>query len=133
MTENKQRRSGRVTKAVPIVVIGSDSEGLVFSEETKTVVLRRHGAGILSRFQMAAEQELILRVRGTDREAEVRVVGEIAPQEGVYTYGVAFVNNALDFWGVEFPPARVWEERPLMLALECSGVQRGGGTGEWRF
>lgn len=71
--ESKQRRSGRVTKAVPIVVIGSDSEELVFSEETKTVVLSRHGAGILSRYKMVAEQELILRVKSTDREAEVRV------------------------------------------------------------
>jgi hypothetical protein len=123
MMESKQRRGGRVTKAFPIVVIGSDSEGLVFSEETKTVVLSRHGAGSLSRYKMVAEQELILRVKGTDREAEVRVVEEIAQQDGVYTYGVAFVNEALDFWGVEFPPARVWEERPLLLALECSGCK----------
>jgi hypothetical protein len=60
----------------------------VFSEETTTVVLSRHGAGILSRYKMIAEQELILRVKGTDREAEVRVVGEIAQQDGAYTYGV---------------------------------------------
>jgi hypothetical protein len=87
---------------------------------TKTAVLSRHGAGILSRYKLVAEQELILRVKGTDREAEVRGVGEIARQDGVYTYGVAFVNETLDFWGVEFPPARVWEERPVVLALECS-------------
>jgi hypothetical protein len=118
MMESKQRRSGRVTMAVPIVVIGSDSEGLVFSEETKTAVLSRHGAGILSRYKLVAEQQLILRVKVTDREAEVRVVGEIARQDGVYTYGVAFVNEALDFWGVEFPPARVWEERPVLALVE---------------
>lgn len=82
MTKNKQRRNGRGTKAVPIVVIGSDSEGLVFSEKTKPVVLSRHGAGILSRYKMITEQELIVRVKGTHREAEVRVVGEIAQQDG---------------------------------------------------
>jgi hypothetical protein len=75
----------------------------------------------LSRYKRVAEQELILRVKGTDRKAEVRVVGEIAQQDGVYTYGVAFVSEALDFWGVEFPPALVWQERPVVLALECSG------------
>lgn len=111
--ESKQRRSGRVTKAVPIVVIGSDSEELVFSEETKTVVLSRHGAGILSRYKMVAEQELILRVKAPTGRRRCGFVGEIAQQDGAYTYGVAFVNEALDFWGVEFPPARVWEERPL--------------------
>jgi len=93
--ESKQRWSGRVTKAVPIVVIGSDSEGLVFSEETKTAVLSRHGAGILSRYKMVTEQELILRVKGTDREAEVRVVGETAQEDGVYMWvcGVEFLKG----------------------------------------
>lgn len=41
--ESKQRRSGRVRKAITILLIGSDSEGLVFSEETKTMVLAVRG------------------------------------------------------------------------------------------
>jgi hypothetical protein len=46
----------------------------------------------------------------------VRVIGEIG-------YGVAFLNEALDFWGVEYSPARVRAERPLVLALEYSGCK----------
>jgi len=130
MTENKvcpamaagtqiQRRSGRISRAVPIQIIGSDSDGMVFSEETNTVVLSQHGAGIVCKHKLIAEQELILHEVATGREAEVRVVGEIAQQGTTHTYGVAFVDEALDFWQVDFPPAPDWDERPAVLLLEC--------------
>ena len=54
---------------------------------------------------MVAEQELTLRVLETGQEAEVRVVGEIGKEGEMYTYGLAFLNEALDFWRMEFPPA----------------------------
>jgi hypothetical protein len=50
------RRSGRVSVAVPILIIGSDAEGRVFSEETHTVVLSRHGAGIVSQYKLIASR-----------------------------------------------------------------------------
>jgi hypothetical protein len=121
-TGPKQRRSGRLTIAVPILLIGTDDEGRVFSEETHTVVLSRYGAGIVSREKFFAEQELILRVVKTGREAEVRVVGEIGNQDDLHTYGVTFVNEEGDFWQVEFPPSPVW--RPVGLILECGGCKQ---------
>jgi hypothetical protein len=39
MTHHKVRRNGSVTIAVPILLIGSDCEGRVFSEEIKTVII----------------------------------------------------------------------------------------------
>jgi hypothetical protein len=117
----KARRSGRLTLAVPIVILGSDGEGRVFSEETHTVVVSLHGAGIVSRHRLVAEQELILRAVASEREAEVRVVGEIASQGEMYTYGVAFVDEGLDFWEMEFPAAAEW--RPAVLLLECGGCK----------
>ena len=39
MSSKKLRRSGRVSKSVPILLIGSDAEDRVFTEETHTVVL----------------------------------------------------------------------------------------------
>jgi hypothetical protein len=77
MTDNRARRSGRITLAVPILLIGSDSVGKVFSEQTHTVMLSLHGAGIVSRYRLVAEQQLVLREKATNREAEIRVVGEI--------------------------------------------------------
>ena len=123
MTDHKVRRSGRISKQVPILLIGSDSDGRVFSEVTKTVVLSFHGAGIVSKNKLIAEQELHIRSMVTNREAEARVVGEIAEQEGFYTYGVAFLDESLDFWQLQFPPPPPPEERPLVLALECSSCR----------
>jgi len=44
-----KRRSGRIAKELPIVLLGTDTAGKVFAEETKTVVLSRHGAGVVSK------------------------------------------------------------------------------------
>ena len=121
MTYKKVRRSGRISKQVPILLIGSDAEGRVFSEVTKTVVISLHGAGIVSSKKLIAEQQLSIRSLVTNCEADVRVVGEIAEDEGMHTYGVVFQNASLDFWQIDFPPAPPPEERPLALALECIG------------
>jgi len=120
MTYNKVRRSGRLTKSVPILLIGSDTEGRVFSEQAHTVVLSLHGAGIVSRHKLLAEQEMVLRSLASNREAEIRVVGEIASTGDQHTYGVAFLDESIDFWGEQFPPPPSLEERPLELLLECS-------------
>ena len=121
MTYKKLRRSGRISKSIPILLIGSDTEGRVFSEATHTVVLSLHGAGVVSSHKLLAEQELVLRSLETNREAEVRVVGEIAVQGDQHTYGVAFLDDSIDFWQEAFPPPPSLEERPLELLLECSG------------
>ncbi|HXR34241.1 MAG TPA: PilZ domain-containing protein [Verrucomicrobiae bacterium] len=123
MTDHQFRRSGRISKQVPILLIGSDSDGRVFSEVTKTVVISFHGAGIVSANKLIAEQELHIRSMVTNRETAARVVGEIAENEGVYTYGVAFLDESVDFWEVEFPPPPQPGERPLVLALECSSCR----------
>lgn len=120
MTFKKLRRSGRISKSVPILLMGSDTEGRVFSEETRTVILSRHGAGVISTHKLLAEQELIVRSLETNREAEVRVVGKIGEQGSRHTYGVAFLDDSSDFWGMEFPPPPSLEERPLELLLECT-------------
>ena len=119
MTSKKMRRSGRLFKSVPILLIGSDAEGRMFSEDTHTVILSLHGAGIVSNNKLIAEQELILRSKETNLEAEIRVVGEIGSEDGRYTYGVAFLDDELDFWKMDFPAPPSPVERPLELVLEC--------------
>jgi PilZ domain len=119
MTSKKMRRSGRVSKSIPILLIGSDADGRLFSENTHTVMLSLHGAGIVSTHKLIAEQELILRSLETNKETDIRIVGEIASEDGRYTYGVAFVDDELDFWKIDFPAPPPPEERPLELVLEC--------------
>jgi PilZ domain-containing protein len=119
MMSKKMRRSGRLLKSVPILLIGSDAEGRMFSEDTHTVILSLHGAGIVSTHKLVAEQELILRSMETNREAEIRLVGEIGSEDGRYTYGVEFLDEELDFWKMDFPAPPSPTERPLELVLEC--------------
>ena len=120
MMSKKMRRSGRLLQSIPILLIGSDAEGRVFSEDTHTVVVSLHGAGIVSTYKLVAEQELILRSTASNHEAEIRVVGEIGSQDGLYTYGVEFLDAELDFWKMDFPASPSPTERPLELVLECS-------------
>lgn len=58
------RRSGRISREIPIVLLGTDTSGRVFSEQTQTPVLSLHGAGILSRYKFAPHEVLTLRLAG---------------------------------------------------------------------
>src|SRR5215471_18091501 len=92
------RRSSRIPREIAILLVGSDMEGKMFNEETNTVLLSRHGAGIVSEYPLYAEQELVLRRLDTNKEAEIRVVGKIGTTGKLHTYGVAFLIPELDVW-----------------------------------
>ena len=59
------RRSVRIPKEVPIVLLGTDTSGRIFSEETRTLVLSRRGAGIHSRNKFSPDEVLTLRIADT--------------------------------------------------------------------
>src|SRR5438552_15282537 len=103
MPHESVRRSSRIAKEIAILLVRSDMEGKMYSEQTKTVLLSRHCAGIVSQYAMSAEQELILRRLDTNKEAEVRVVGNLGAQGKTYTYGVAFLKPETDLWDIPFP------------------------------
>jgi hypothetical protein len=113
------RSSGRIPKEIPILLIGSDLNGKVFSEPTTTVLLSLHGAGILSRHKLSPEQELILRWPERNKEAEIRVVGHLGEQSGRHTYGVAFFDQDLNFWEIDFPPVTEFEKQLGLISLVC--------------
>jgi hypothetical protein len=119
------RRSARIPKEVPIVLVGWDAVGTQFIEDTKTVLLSRHGAGIVSSHKLAAEQELVLVYpEHANKETEIRVVGQIGSQDGSYTYGVAFLDPNVDFWGVKFPPAEENQTSACGAVLQCNSCGR---------
>jgi PilZ domain len=122
-TMHPKRRSGRIAKELDIVLLGTDTTGKVFSEPTKTVVLSRHGAGIVSRYRFTPDEVLILRLPDSSKEAEVRLVGQIGGEPGRYIHGVAFVDPDPHFWPMEFPPpesSESFESGSQPLMLECS-------------
>jgi hypothetical protein len=118
------RRSSRIPKEVAILLTGSDMDGKGFSEMTKTVLLSRHGAGIISTYKLSAEQEIIIRYLDTNREALVRVVGRIGSEGEVYTYGVAFADHSnIGFWGIDFAPVSEREKQARRMLLECGNCK----------
>jgi PilZ domain len=123
MPPEGMRRSTRIPKEIAILLVGSDMEGKMFSERTKTVLLSRHGAGIISEYALSAEQELILRRLDTEKEAEVRVVGNLGAQGKTYTYGVAFLNAETDLWEIKFPNMTESEKEASRVLLQCSGCK----------
>ncbi len=94
------RSSARVPKEIPILLIGSDLDGRMFSERATTVLLSLHGAGVLSRDKLSPEQELILRWPDKNKETDIRIVGQIGEQSGRHTCGVAFFDFNLNFWEI---------------------------------
>jgi hypothetical protein len=123
MPSDGTRRTGRIPKQIAITLIGSDIEGRIFSERTKTVVLSRHGAGIISSYKLSPEQELVIRSEGSPKEVEGRVVGQIGSDGDTYIYGVAFLDQGLNFWGIDFPELSETEQRARQTLLECSSCQ----------
>jgi len=118
------RQSSRIPKEVAILLIGSDAQGKDFMEQTKTVVLSRHGAGIVSVHKLAVEQEMTMVHVVRDREAAIRIVGQIGAEDDSYTYGVAFLDRNIDFWDVEFPSATDAETSAPRMVLQCSSCER---------
>ena len=91
------RRSNRIEEEIPITLIGSDIEGRWFLEPTRTALISRHGAGVISRYKLSSEQEPLIRLQDPDKETDVRVIGQIGVQSELYVYGVAFLEPHIDF------------------------------------
>jgi len=115
-----RRRSQRILKAIAILLSGSDSEGQQFSEQTRTLVLSRHGAGILSTKKLAPQSVLIVRSVETNQEAAVRVIDRVAGTPEGFTYGVAFLDPGVNFWNVEFAPQPEAEAGAKSMLFECT-------------
>jgi len=120
MPQSSIRRSNRIEEEIPIILIGSDTTGRSFSEPTRTILISRHGAGIVSRHKLSPEQELVILLQAPDKEIDVRVIGQIGVQSELYVYGVAFLEPHIDFWGREFTGWTEPESKAPRLTLECS-------------
>ena len=114
------RRSDRIEEEVPITLIGSDTEGKLFLEHTHTILISRHGAGVVSKYKLSPEQEMLIRLQDSDKEEEVRVIGQIGVHLDSYVYGVAFLQSDTNFWGREFKPLTGSENKAPSLTLECA-------------
>jgi|SRR5271168_113974 len=116
------RRSGRIAKQIQILLVGTDMGGKVFCEQTSTVLLSRHGAGIVSRHRISPDGVLTVRLPGTEKEAEIRLVGPMGSRGDGSIFGVAFCDAELDFWEIEFPPPSAAPDQGQLegVTLQCA-------------
>jgi hypothetical protein len=115
MPQHGARRSTRIKEQIPITVIGSDTEGRVFLEQTHTLLISLHGAGVASQYKLSPEQEVVIRLPDSNKEADVRVIGQMGQHGDLYVYGVAFLQSHINFWDREFTALT----EPDKLTLEC--------------
>ena len=106
-----------------VLLLGTDTTGKVIMEQTKTVVLSRHGAGIVSRYRFSPDDVLTLSLPGAAKEAEIRLLGQIGGEPGRYIYGVTFVDPDPHFWPMDFPEPEPFEPGSPPILFECSRCQ----------
>jgi hypothetical protein len=123
MDSERTRASDRIEIEVPIEVLGTDCMGVQFFDRTQALVIGRHGGKVLLERKLVPQQEITVRCLATGREAEARVVGQIANQGKVYHYGIKFLDERTNIWGVEFPPVATPVGAAGGALLECIGCK----------
>ncbi|HVA00049.1 MAG TPA: PilZ domain-containing protein [Terriglobia bacterium] len=110
-----KRRSDRVSIEVPIEVAGSD-----FLDQTRAVLVSRHGGKIVLNRILSADQELTVLCKTTGKEAAARVVGHLGEGPEGHYYGIAFLEPDVNLWDIEFPEPSESEKAAARVLLECA-------------
>jgi uncharacterized small protein (DUF1192 family) len=99
----KGRRSTRLFISIPIVITGKDVNRKEFQENTRTLVVNKHGAKIVTAQQLSMGTEVFVenRALGTGAKANVVWLGE--KRDAGNEVGLQLVE-AENIWGIEFPP-----------------------------
>lgn len=106
------RRSTRLFISIPIAISGKDTAGHTFKENTKTLIINKHGAKVATVHQVALGAELGIENRALGRSAKACVVwlGDKASPKDASEIGLQ-LTEAQNIWGIEFPPDD-WQEGP---------------------
>jgi PilZ domain len=123
MDEAARRRTDRILAPVRIRVIGNDSSGVSFAEETITVSFNQQGARISLTHSLLPDDFVLIKSLETDIEEEFRVVGGFQQVFGTRReWGVEATNPGSEIWGVEFTqPAEGIQPKVL---IECAACKR---------
>jgi hypothetical protein len=119
MSLERLRRSDRVSISIPVEIFGADFSGEHFVEQSRTVLVSRHGATVVMSRKLGPDLELILRRPGTRKEALVRVVGQIGGQHDGYIYGLALMDQNVNLWNIYFPALTEGQTAVGRCLLEC--------------
>jgi hypothetical protein len=106
------RRSTRLAIAIPITLSGKDASDRAFKENSRTVIINKQGAKIVTFHQLALGSEVMVENRALGRSAKATVVwlGDRKSSKDPQEVGVQLFE-AQNIWGIDFAPED-WQEGP---------------------
>lgn len=126
----ESRRSTRIDRTVPLVVVGQTKLGLSFQERTSAVSLNLHGCRYPSRHDYAVGSWIGLQILEPNGEsstpvmrAQVRSIHPPMSPRELYQIGVELESPA-NVWGVPAPP----EDWQKLLGVNGSRMQEATAT-----
>ena len=119
MEKQGTRESERIEIQIPVEVIGTDCLCVPFIDKARTEVVGRHGGKLCLGRKLAPQQEVTIRCLATGLEGEARIVGQIGESDGAYYYGIKFLDEETNIWGIGFPPDAASEGSAGRVLLEC--------------
>ena len=116
------RRSSRITISIPVEVLGQDTDGEKIRAAATTKYVNRHGALLLAERAFPLDTEVTVQIPHLEREQQCRVVWVSTERDENGRSGLGIqLEQAENFWGVQFPPDD-WVAQPQApLAGEFSG------------
>jgi hypothetical protein len=106
------RRSSRLAIAIPIALSGKDASDRPFKENSRTVIINKQGAKIVTFHQLALGSEVMVENRALGRSAKATIVwlGDRKSSKDPQEVGVQ-LYEAQNIWGIDFAPED-WQEGP---------------------
>jgi len=120
-----KRRSARLALNALVRLTGQDHQSCAFAWlPARATGLNRHGADIQVGRELLVGSILSVRHGRGGTETPARVVAQIRAGQGIFTYGVEFLdsNATKDFWGIAFPS--VERRGATGQVAEQSGISR---------
>src|SRR5215471_348505 len=87
-----------------ITLSGHDRAKCAFTMPARATKLNKHGAAVELNRELSVGSTVVLQ-NNHKTQAPARVVAQVGAQrQGIYTYGVEFVDaRSRNFWGINFP------------------------------
>jgi len=117
---SSKRRSDRVLVALPVDLSATDLHGVRFTESCFTEMVSLHGASVAVPRRASPDYPVTLRRSSLDLQVQARVLGQLGIRPGLHLYGIAFTEEAPNFWGIHFPPLDQNDESLAKTLLMCS-------------
>jgi hypothetical protein len=108
--------------AIAIDFSATDLRGVRFTEACWTEMVSLHGASVAVSRRASPDYPVTLRRRALEVEVHARILGQLGVRPGLHVYGIAFTDEAPEFWGIRFPPFHEADDslaRTLLMCSEC--------------